>query len=219
LVHVTYTLVHDWCMNRVRTIIEIEDTYVQAIMNRYGLRTKTEAVDLALRHLAGQPMTARRHWRCGTRTPSQSPRPTPSLTALSDSRAWCVTLRHASRCGPPGSSADGQGAAGVWSGRQPGGDVGDDRRVHVLGRLVLCRRGRAAAGEEQVVVGVVDTDRHVRAAGQGRLPARKVLGDCRLIVAAALEDEDRLAQRRGGLGRYSLATVKPRSCATSFPCA
>jgi len=27
------------------------------IMDRYGLRTKTEAVDLALRHLAGQPMT------------------------------------------------------------------------------------------------------------------------------------------------------------------
>ena len=44
-------------MSRVRTNIEIEDTYVQAIMERYGLRTKTEAVDLALRHLAGQPMT------------------------------------------------------------------------------------------------------------------------------------------------------------------
>lgn len=26
-------------------------------MNRYGVNTKTEAVDLALRHLAGQPMT------------------------------------------------------------------------------------------------------------------------------------------------------------------
>ena len=44
-------------MSRVRTNIEIEDTYVQAIMQRYGVRTKTEAVDLALRHLAGQPMT------------------------------------------------------------------------------------------------------------------------------------------------------------------
>jgi Arc/MetJ family transcription regulator len=44
-------------MSRVRTTIEIEDTYVQAIMNRYRVRTKTEAVDLALRHLAGQPMT------------------------------------------------------------------------------------------------------------------------------------------------------------------
>ena len=44
-------------MSRVRTTIEFEDTYVQAIMKRYGLRAKTDAVDLALRHLAGQPMT------------------------------------------------------------------------------------------------------------------------------------------------------------------
>lgn len=41
----------------MRTNIEIEDTYLQAVMDRYGLRTKTEAVDFALRHLAGQPMT------------------------------------------------------------------------------------------------------------------------------------------------------------------
>ncbi|ORV99782.1 type II toxin-antitoxin system VapB family antitoxin [Mycobacterium kyorinense] len=44
-------------MSKVRTNIEIEDTYVQTIMDRYGVRTKTDAVDLALRHLAGQPMT------------------------------------------------------------------------------------------------------------------------------------------------------------------
>ncbi len=44
-------------MSRVRTNIEIENVYVQAIMDRYGVRTKTEAVELALRHLAGQPMT------------------------------------------------------------------------------------------------------------------------------------------------------------------
>ena len=44
-------------MSRVRTNIEIEDTYVHAVMDRYGLRTKTEAVDLALRHMAGQPMS------------------------------------------------------------------------------------------------------------------------------------------------------------------
>lgn len=50
-------MVYDWCMSTVRTNIEIEDTYVQAIMDRYGVRTKTAAVDLALRHLAGQPMT------------------------------------------------------------------------------------------------------------------------------------------------------------------
>lgn len=50
-------MVYDWCMSAVRTNIEIEDTYVRAIMDRYGVRTKTAAVDLALRHLAGQPMT------------------------------------------------------------------------------------------------------------------------------------------------------------------
>jgi Arc/MetJ family transcription regulator len=44
-------------MSRVRTNIEIEDVYLRAVMERYGLRTKTEAVELALRHLAGQPMT------------------------------------------------------------------------------------------------------------------------------------------------------------------
>jgi len=42
-------------MGSSRTNIEIEDTCVQAIMDRYGARTKTEAVELALRHLAGQP--------------------------------------------------------------------------------------------------------------------------------------------------------------------
>lgn len=46
-----------WCMARTRTNIEIEDTYVRAIMDRFGVHTKTEAVDLALRHLAGQPMS------------------------------------------------------------------------------------------------------------------------------------------------------------------
>ena len=49
--------VYNRCMSRVRTNIEIEDTYLQIVMDRYGLRTKTEAVELALRHLAGQPMT------------------------------------------------------------------------------------------------------------------------------------------------------------------
>jgi Arc/MetJ family transcription regulator len=44
-------------MTRVRTNIEIEDTYLRVVMDRYDLRTKTEAVELALRHLAGQPMS------------------------------------------------------------------------------------------------------------------------------------------------------------------
>ena len=33
-------------MSRVRTNIEIDGSYVRSIMKRYGLRTKTEAVDL-----------------------------------------------------------------------------------------------------------------------------------------------------------------------------
>ena len=44
-------------MSRRRTNIEIEDTYLRIVMDRYGLHTKTEAVELALRHLAGQPMS------------------------------------------------------------------------------------------------------------------------------------------------------------------
>jgi Arc/MetJ family transcription regulator len=44
-------------MSKLRTNIEIEDSYVQEIMDRYGVRTKTAAVDLALRHLVGQPFS------------------------------------------------------------------------------------------------------------------------------------------------------------------
>ena len=44
-------------MTRMRTNIEIEETYLRIVMDRYGLRTMTEAVELALRHLAGQPMS------------------------------------------------------------------------------------------------------------------------------------------------------------------
>lgn len=44
-------------MAKVRTNIEIEDDDVRVIMDRFGVHTKTAAVGLALRHLAGQPMT------------------------------------------------------------------------------------------------------------------------------------------------------------------
>ena len=49
--------VYHTCMAKVRTNIEIEESYLRAVMDRNGVRTKTEAVELALRHLAGQPMT------------------------------------------------------------------------------------------------------------------------------------------------------------------
>ena len=49
--------VYNTCMAKSRTNIELDDEYVERIMNRYRLRTKTEAVDMALRHLAGLPMS------------------------------------------------------------------------------------------------------------------------------------------------------------------
>ena len=40
-----------------RTNIDIDDELVEIVMVRYQLKTKREAVDYALRHLVGQPMT------------------------------------------------------------------------------------------------------------------------------------------------------------------
>lgn len=39
-----------------RTNIDIDDDLVEIVMVRHRLKTKREAVDYALRHLAGQPM-------------------------------------------------------------------------------------------------------------------------------------------------------------------
>lgn len=54
-----YTLyarsVYTTCMSR--TNILIDDNLLDIVMRRYGLHTKTEAVDVALRSLAGRPMT------------------------------------------------------------------------------------------------------------------------------------------------------------------
>lgn len=40
-----------------RTNIDLDEELVAAAMQRYGLRTKREAVDLALRRLVGPPLT------------------------------------------------------------------------------------------------------------------------------------------------------------------
>ena len=40
-----------------RTNIEIDDELVARVMRRYELKTKKEAVDLALRQAAGTPLT------------------------------------------------------------------------------------------------------------------------------------------------------------------
>lgn len=40
-----------------RTNIDLDDDLLAVVMRRYGVRTKTDAVDLALRHLAGRSMS------------------------------------------------------------------------------------------------------------------------------------------------------------------
>jgi Arc/MetJ family transcription regulator len=44
-------------MGSTRTNIVIDDETLAIVMRRYGLSTKTEAVALALKRLAGEPMT------------------------------------------------------------------------------------------------------------------------------------------------------------------
>ncbi|APH03066.1 antitoxin [Janibacter indicus] len=46
---------YPWCMGR--TNIEIDDDLIAEAMRRYGLATKREAVDFALRRLVGPVMT------------------------------------------------------------------------------------------------------------------------------------------------------------------
>ncbi|MBO0746514.1 MAG: type II toxin-antitoxin system VapB family antitoxin, partial [Candidatus Dormibacteraeota bacterium] len=41
-----------------RTNIELDDRLVTEAMSRYGLRSKREAVDFALRRLLGEPLSA-----------------------------------------------------------------------------------------------------------------------------------------------------------------
>jgi Arc/MetJ family transcription regulator len=40
-----------------RTNIDIDDDLVAAVMQRYGVTTKKDAVDLALRRLVGEPLS------------------------------------------------------------------------------------------------------------------------------------------------------------------
>lgn len=49
--------VYDRCVARSRTNVDLDDGYIATIMGRYRSKTKTAAVDMALRHLAGQPMS------------------------------------------------------------------------------------------------------------------------------------------------------------------
>lgn len=45
-----------WCM--ARTNIDLDDALVVEVMRRFGVRTKKDAVDLALRRLVGEPVSA-----------------------------------------------------------------------------------------------------------------------------------------------------------------
>jgi Arc/MetJ family transcription regulator len=47
-------MVYPWCMSR--TNIDIDDAACAEVMRRYELTTKREAVNLALRTLAGEPL-------------------------------------------------------------------------------------------------------------------------------------------------------------------
>jgi Arc/MetJ family transcription regulator len=40
-----------------RTNIDLDDDLVEIVMRRFGLATKKDAVDLALRRLVGEPLT------------------------------------------------------------------------------------------------------------------------------------------------------------------
>ena len=44
-----------WCI--ARTNIDLDDALIAEVMRRFGVSTKKEAVDLALRRLVGEPLT------------------------------------------------------------------------------------------------------------------------------------------------------------------
>lgn len=44
-------------MGYVRTNIELDEVALSTVMERFDLKTKREAVNMALRHVAGHPMT------------------------------------------------------------------------------------------------------------------------------------------------------------------
>ena len=56
---IDHTLIHHAVYNGVvtRTNIEIDDELIERVMQIYRLPSKREAVDLALRKLAGEPMS------------------------------------------------------------------------------------------------------------------------------------------------------------------
>ena len=93
--------------------------------------------------------------------------------------------------------------------RQPVGDVGNHGWIDMLRRFVFRRCGWTSARKEEMVVGVVDTDRDIGSLTEARLPPGEIVLDSHLIVAATLEDEHRFAQRRSSSDRVVVSQVKP----------
>ena len=62
-----------------RTNIDIDDALLKIVMQRYDLRTKTEAVDYSLRRLAGTPMTREEPSPCSEPSPISRCRRTKAL--------------------------------------------------------------------------------------------------------------------------------------------
>ncbi len=48
-------MVYDWCMSR--TNIDIDEDACRVVMERYQLRSKRDAVNFALRTVAGEPLS------------------------------------------------------------------------------------------------------------------------------------------------------------------
>jgi len=48
-------MVYDWCMSR--TNIDIDEDACRVVMERYQLSTKRDAVNFALRTVAGEPLS------------------------------------------------------------------------------------------------------------------------------------------------------------------
>lgn len=68
-----------------RTNIDIDDELVEIVMERYQLKTKREAVDYALRNLAGQPMTKQEALAmCGSMPDFEVPKDRPFTHFLHD---------------------------------------------------------------------------------------------------------------------------------------
>jgi Arc/MetJ family transcription regulator len=48
--------VYDWCLSRTYLDLDIDDAACRVVMERFGLDSMRDAVNLALRRLAGEPL-------------------------------------------------------------------------------------------------------------------------------------------------------------------